>query len=29
VLAGLLVAPWEQVDFILSGAAGIFISGEL
>jgi hypothetical protein len=29
VLQGLLFAPWEQVDFILTGAAGIFISGDL
>jgi hypothetical protein len=29
VLDGLLFAPWEQVDFIRTGAAGIFISGDL
>ena len=29
VLEDLLVAPWEQTDFTGTGAAGIFISGQL
>ena len=29
VLEGLLFAPWEQVDFVTTGAAGIFISARL
>ncbi len=29
VLDGLLFAPWEQADFTTTGAAGIFISGDL
>jgi hypothetical protein len=29
VLGGLLFAPWEQIDFTATGAAGIFISGAL
>jgi hypothetical protein len=29
VLRGLLCAPWEQADFTTTGAAGIFISGDL
>jgi hypothetical protein len=29
VLNGLLLAPWEQADFTTTGAAGIFISGDL
>lgn len=29
VLEELLVAPWEQTDFTRTGAAGIFISGQL